>query len=66
MLTKLFYVFSKEESGQGITEYGAVLAFVAFLMAATLTAGQGTLGLAVKNAFSATGNVLTQIANNAS
>jgi Flp pilus assembly pilin Flp len=65
-MSHLLKKFIKNESGQGITEYGAVLAFVAFLIAGILATGQGTLGSAVKNAFSATANSLTQLVSNVS
>ncbi len=66
MFTHFFNSCVKEESGQGITEYGAVLAFTACIIAATLAAGQSSFGLAIKNSFSATANALSQLATSAS
>lgn len=63
---KTIKTFFANEYGQGITEYGAVLAFVAFLIAGILSVGNSSLGLAIKNCFSATANSLSQLAANAS
>ena len=38
--------FIKDESGQGITEYGAILAFVAILVAVVFSITQGEIGRA--------------------
>ena len=45
--------FIKDESGQGITEYGAILAFVAILVAVVFSSTQGALSAAISKAFSA-------------
>jgi Flp pilus assembly pilin Flp len=56
MLNKFF----TDESGQGITEYGAILAFVAVLVALVFTITKGALASAISHAFSA---VITQLNN---
>jgi len=45
--------FVNDESGQGITEYGAILAFVAILVAVVFSITQGALSSAISKAFSA-------------
>jgi len=50
--------FIQDESGQGITEYGAILAFVAILVAVVFAITQGALAGAISKAFSA---VVTQL-----
>ncbi len=45
--------FINDESGQGITEYGAILAFVAILVAVVFSITQGALSSAISKAFSA-------------
>ncbi len=52
--------FINEESGQGITEYGAILAFVAILVALVFSIVQGPLKAAISAAFSA---VVSQLNN---
>ncbi len=52
--------FIQDESGQGITEYGAILAFVAILVALVFSITQGTLTQAISAAFSA---VVSQLNN---
>ncbi len=52
--------FINDESGQGITEYGAILAFVAILVALVFSITQGTLKAAISAAFSA---VVSQLNN---
>ncbi len=44
--------FHDDESGQGITEYGAILAFVALLIAVVFGFAQGTLQSAISQSFS--------------
>jgi Flp pilus assembly pilin Flp len=44
--------FFNDESGQGITEYGAILAFVALLVAVVFGFAQGTLQSAISQSFS--------------
>jgi Flp pilus assembly pilin Flp len=45
--------FINDESGQGITEYGAILAFVAILVALVFAITSGALRGAISSAFSA-------------
>lgn len=52
--------FISDESGQGITEYGAILAFVAILVALVFSITQGALTAAISKAFSA---VVSQLNN---
>jgi Flp pilus assembly pilin Flp len=52
--------FITDESGQGITEYGAILAFVAILVALVFGITKGALTGAISSAFSA---VVTQLNN---
>ncbi len=49
----IIYQFVENESGQGITEYGAILAFVAILVAVVFSITQGALSAAISKAFSA-------------
>jgi Flp pilus assembly pilin Flp len=44
--------FVTDESGQGITEYGAILAFVAILVALVFSITKGALTSAISAAFS--------------
>jgi len=53
MSNNLISRFISEESGQGITEYGAILAFVAILVAVVFSITKGALTSAISNAFSA-------------
>lgn len=43
---------NSDEEGQAITEYGAILAFVAVLIALVFAFGGGGVGPAISNAFS--------------
>lgn len=52
--------FVNDESGQGITEYGAILAFVAILVALVFAVAKGALSAAISAAFSA---VVSQLNN---
>jgi Flp pilus assembly pilin Flp len=52
--------FITDESGQGITEYGAILAFVAILVALVFGITKGALTGAISAAFSA---VVSQLNN---
>src|SRR5262249_39204975 len=45
--------FISNEDGQGITEYGAILAFVAILVAVVFGITNGALTTSISNAFSA-------------
>ncbi len=58
MLTGILKRFISDESGQGITEYGAILAFVALLIAVVFGAAHGTLQNAISAAF---GNVASNL-----
>jgi len=57
--------FWQDESAQGITEYGAVLALVAVLIAVFLGLTNGTLLPAVSNAFSSISSQLNYMAQEA-
>lgn len=52
--------FLSDESGQGITEYGAILAFVAILVALVFSITKGALTSAISSAFS---SVIRQLNN---
>ncbi len=60
MINNVISRFISEESGQGITEYGAILAFVAVLVALVFSITKGALTSAISYAFSA---VITQLNN---
>jgi len=49
---RLLKRFTQEDSGQGITEYGAILAFVALLIVLVLSFVQGSMAAALTNAYS--------------
>ena len=53
MAGKLLKTFFCDESGQGISEYGAVLAFVSTLIALAFSGGGGILMTALKGSVSA-------------
>jgi Flp pilus assembly pilin Flp len=53
--------FLRDESGQGITEYGAILAFVAILIVVVAGFVSGTLSAALTNAFSLIGSALNNL-----
>lgn len=55
--------FISDESGQGITEYGAILAFVAILVALVFSITQGALTSAISKAFSAVVSQLNNLSN---
>ena len=52
--------FIEDESGQGITEYGAVLAFVALIIAMVFMAGQG-MNSSISSLFNAPVNQLERV-----
>lgn len=52
MINEMIRNFHEDESGQGITEYGAILAFVALLIAVVFGFAQGALQSAISQAFS--------------
>jgi Flp pilus assembly pilin Flp len=58
--TSLSY-FISDESGQGITEYGAILAFVALLVAVVFSFASGTLTSAISQSFSTIVNQLNRL-----
>jgi len=60
MVTHLIKRFLVEESGQAIVEYGAILAFVAVLVAMVFTATTGGLRQALSAAFS---TIVSQVNN---
>lgn len=65
----MLYRFFRDESGQGITEYGAIIAFVAIIIACVFTFTKGSLAAAISHAFSAITsqlNNMSSTANNAS
>lgn len=51
-MANFFNEFMTDESGQGITEYGAILAFVALLVAVVFGFAQGTLQSSISRSFS--------------
>ena len=53
--------FFSDESGQGITEYGAILAFVALLVAVVFAFATGSLQAAISSAFSSVVNQLNRL-----
>jgi Flp pilus assembly pilin Flp len=58
--------FYQEEDGQAITEYGAVMAFIAMLVALVFTLGKGGLANAVQTAFSGMSNSINLLSSAAS
>jgi len=58
--------FLRDESAQGITEYGAILAFVSILVAITFGLTNGSLMPAISLAFSAVSEQLNSMAATAS
>lgn len=55
--------FINDESGQGITEYGAILAFVAILVAVVFAITQGALAGAISSAFSSVVSQLNKLSS---
>ena len=55
--------YVSDESGQGITEYGAILAFVAILVAVVFFITQGALTAAISKAFSSVVSQLNNLSN---
>ena len=53
-------LFLRDETGQGITEYGAMLAFVAILVAVTFGITKGSLASGISAAYS---SVVKQLNN---
>jgi len=64
MFANLLKSFVKDESGQGITEYGAVLAFVAILVALIIALLQGSLATSISQAFSSLAAQMSSLAAN--
>jgi Flp pilus assembly pilin Flp len=62
----MFQRFIEDESGQGITEYGAILAFVAILVALVFGITKGALTSAISAAFSAVVSQLNNLSSYAS
>jgi Flp pilus assembly pilin Flp len=58
---RLLRQFYTDESGQGMTEYVAILAFIACFVALTFTL-QGPLSRGLSNAFSSCSNQLNSLA----
>lgn len=58
--------FLRDETAQGITEYGAILAFVSILVALTFSVTNGSLMPAISLAFSAVAGQLNSMAATAS
>ena len=58
--------FVCDESGQGITEYGAIIAFVSLLVALTFSAANGSLMPAVSKAFKEVASQLNALSTAAS
>jgi Flp pilus assembly pilin Flp len=56
----VFYKFISDDHGQGITEYGAVLALVAILVAISFSLTNGSLTSGIVDAFS---SVVAQLNN---
>ena len=55
----------RSSKGQAITEYGAILAFVAVLVALTFSFTSGSVGAAVSKAFSSIVKNVNDMANTA-
>ena len=52
VVLNLIKAFFQNESGQGITEYGAVMAFIGILIAFAFSTGNSSLYSAIKGCFS--------------
>ncbi len=66
MSNNLLKQFLVDESGQGITEYGAILAFIAVLVGLVLSLLNGVLKTAISSAFSMVASELSNLVANAS
>jgi len=62
-MNQLIKMFYQDESAQGITEYGAILAFVAILVAVVFSITQGALSSAISKAFSAVVSQLNKLSS---
>ena len=60
-MDKFMHEFFNDEAGQGITEYGAILAFVALLVAVVFAFATGSLQSAISAAFSQVVNQLNRL-----
>ena len=60
-IVKFFHEFINDESGQGITEYGAVLAFVAILVAVLFGAARGGLAATLSQSLSSVAKQLNNL-----
>lgn len=54
---------NRNQSGQGITEYGAILGFVALLISLVLSIGPGQLRTAISGAFSSVSQQLDSLSS---
>ncbi len=61
MAIKILDNFTAVESGQGITEYGAILAFIAVLIGLVLSLPNGSLQTALSSAFSMVASQLSAL-----
>jgi Flp pilus assembly pilin Flp len=59
-LKRLLHLFFKDESAQGITEYGAVLAMIAVVIAVAFSLTSGQLSSGILAAYS---SITTQLNN---
>lgn len=62
-ITNLYNAFVSDESGQGITEYGAILAFVAVLVAVVFGFANGALKTTLSTSFSTVVSQLNRLNN---
>jgi Flp pilus assembly pilin Flp len=62
-MKEIAHSFIFDEDGQGITEYGAILAFVAILVALVFSITQGALRGAICAAFSAVVSQLNHLSS---
>jgi Flp pilus assembly pilin Flp len=60
-LSKLYARFIEDETGQGITEYGAILAFVSVLVVVVAGFVNGGLKTAISQSFSRVTSALTSL-----
>ena len=63
---RLLYLFFKDDSAQGITEYGAVIAMVAVVIAVSFSLTSGALTSGILGAYSAVTMQLNNMSANAS
>ena len=65
-MNNLLENFLDDESGQGITEYGAILSFIAVLIGCVLVLLNSTLKTSINSAFSVVASQLSNLVSNAS